>query len=398
MNTNSRRSFLKNSFIGISGTALIPSITASAGVKTINELPVRKLGKTGIQVPLISMGTSGASSTGFIKAAYDAGIRLFFSATYYGEGNNEILVGQALKDIPRSSYMVGTAASPDGMDMRSGTLSAAFTSEGYIKKAEESLKRFGMEQIDFVLLPFAGKKETVLHEGVLKAFEQLKKQGKVKYVGIASHSDSIEALDAAASSDIYDVAMIGYNFKSPDLEAYNQAIKRAAKAGIGIVGMKTTAGAGRNKTGPAVNVTAALKWVLKNEDITSIVSGMSSLDELQKNMAMLKNLNMTEQEINDLKLASVEMNKGLYCRQCKECIPQCPNELDIPTLMRSYMYAYGYKNREQAWYTLADAGIKGNPCSSCDGCNVNCSSGFDVKERITDIARLSDVPVEFVRA
>jgi uncharacterized protein len=103
MNTNNRRSFLKNSLIGISGTALIPSIAANAGVKTINELPVRKLGKTGIQVPLISMGTSGASSTGFIKAAYDAGIRLFFSATYYVEGNNEILVGQALKDLPRNS-------------------------------------------------------------------------------------------------------------------------------------------------------------------------------------------------------------------------------------------------------------------------------------------------------
>jgi predicted aldo/keto reductase-like oxidoreductase len=248
-----------------------------------------------------------------------------------------------------------------------------------------------------VLLPFAGKKETVQHEGVLKTFEQLKKQGKVRFVGIASHTDSIEALDAATASGVYDVAMIGYNFKSENAEAYNAAISRAAKAGIGIVAMKTTAGAFRNKTGPALNTNAALKWVLKNEDISSIVSGMSSTDELQKNIAMLQNLKMTDQEIKDLELAFNEKENSLYCQQCKQCIPQCPHSLDIPTLMRSYMYAYGYKNREQAWYTLADAGITGNPCNRCETCSVRCSSGFDIKGRIADISRLTDVPLDFVR-
>src|SRR5512133_79824 len=163
MKNNSRRSFLRNSLIGISGTALLPSFKATQN-NVLAALPTRTLGKTGMRVPLISMGTSGASNTVFIRAAYDAGIRLFFSATYYGEGNNEILVGQALKDLPRESYLVGTAASPDGLDMRAGTLNNTFTAEGYMKKAEESLKRFGLEQIDIVLLPFAGKKETVQHE------------------------------------------------------------------------------------------------------------------------------------------------------------------------------------------------------------------------------------------
>jgi uncharacterized protein len=402
MKTNNRREFLKRSIIGVSGATLLPgAINAYPGGSAINripqKLPERSLGKTGIKTPLISMGTSGTTNPNFVKAAYDAGIKLFFSATYYGEGNNEILVGDGLKGLQRDSFLVGTAASPDGLDRRSGTLTSEFTVEGYLKKAEDSLKRFGLDHIDILLLPYAGKKETVLHEGVLKTMEQLKKQGKVRFVGIASHSETVDALNAAASSGIYDMAMISYNFKTQNKDSLNQAIANAVKAGMGIVAMKTTAGAFRDKSGPPLNSDAALKWVLQNENIASIVSGMSSIEELQKNLAMIQNLKMSEQELKDLNLAAVDSGTGLYCQQCKQCIPQCPHQLDIPTMMRSYMYAYGYKNTEQAWYTLADTGISGNPCDQCPVCKVKCISGFDVKSKISDITRLRDVPLDFVR-
>jgi uncharacterized protein len=401
MNTNNRREFLKRSIIGVSGAALLPgTINAYAGESAIQfaqKLPERSLGKTGIKTPLISMGTSGTTNPNFVKAAYDAGIRLFFSANYYGEGNNEILVGEGLKGIPRDSFLVGTAASPDGLDRRSGTLTGEFTVDGYIKKAEDSLKRFGLDHIDILLFPYAGKKETVQHEGILKTMEQLKKQGKVRFVGIASHSDTVEALNAAVAAGIYDMAMISYNYKTQNKDMLDQAVANAVKAGMGVVAMKTTAGASRDKSGPPLNTNAALKWVLQNENITSIVSGMSSVEELQKNLTMIQNLKMSEQELKDLNLAAVGSGTGLYCQQCKQCIPQCPHQLDIPTLMRSYMYAYGYKNTEQAWYTLADSGISGNPCDQCDTCKVNCISGFDIKSKISDIARLRDVPLDFIR-
>ena len=142
----------------------------------IPVLPYRILGKTGIKTPLISLGAGNVNNSNFIKASYHAGIKLFFSATYYGEGNNEILVGEALKGLPRDSFVVGTAASPDGLDRRSGLLNEAFSVEAYMKKAEESLKRFGLDHIDILLFPYAGKKETVLHEGILKTMEQLNLQ------------------------------------------------------------------------------------------------------------------------------------------------------------------------------------------------------------------------------
>jgi len=403
MKNNNRREFLKKSLLGISGAALIPGVikgnTINASLDSVPpELPVRMLGKTGIKTPLISFGTSGALDTGFIRSAYEAGIKMFFSATYYGEGNNEKIVGEGLKGLPRDSFVVGTAVPPDGFDNRTGTFRQAFDADAYIKKAEGSLSRFGLDHVDFFLFPYAGKKETVLDQGVLKALDQLKKQGKTRFVGIASHSDTEEALKAAVSAGVYDVAMISYNYKIKNIDSLHSAVTEAAKAGIGIVAMKTIAGVYRDKSGPQLNSDAILKWALQNENISSIVSGMTSLEQLQKNLSMIKNLKMTEQELKDLNLAMLDSETGLYCQQCRQCIPQCPYNLDIPTIMRSYMYAYGYKNTSQAYHNLASVDLSGKPCEKCGSCSVSCSSGFDVKNKIMDISRLKDVPKDFLKA
>ena len=404
MKTNQRRDFLKKSILGVTGAALVPgtlkaTLNESLSVTAVPALPVRILGRTGIKTPLISMGTSGATNPGFIRTAYDSGIKLFFSATYYGEGNNEKLVGEGLKGLPRDSFVIGTAAPPDGMDTRSGTLTKTIDADAYIKKAEESLKRFGLEYVDIFMLPYAAKREVILNEGLLKAMQELKKQGKIRFAGIASHSLVDEALKAAADSKVYDVAMPAYNYKTENKESLNEALAYAAKAGVGIIAMKTTAGAFRDKsrTSP-LNTNAALKWVLQNENITSIVSGMSSVEELQKNIAMIQNLKITEEELKDLNLAGVKSEPSLYCHQCDDCIQQCPYKLDVPTIMRSYMYAYGYRNLEHAQYTLNQVDLSAKICQNCDVCSVNCIAGFDVKERIQDIARLKEVPREFLMA
>jgi uncharacterized protein len=401
MKNNNRREFLKKSIIGLSGVAILPGAISTKVHGTLTrtivpELPVRLLGRTGIKTPLISMGAAEASSPGFVRAAYEAGVKLFFSATYYGEGKNEQLVGEGLRGLPRESFVIGTAVPSDNLDNRTGIFKTPFNADAYLRKADGSLKRFGLDNVDFFLFPYAGKKETVLNEGVLKALETLKKQGKTRFVGIASHSDTEEALKAATEAGTYDVAMISYNYKINNKDSLNSVIAGAAKAGMGIVAMKTMAGGGRDKSEPPTNTDAILKWVLQNENIASIVSGMSSIEQMQQNLAMIRNLKMSEQELKDLNLAALDSEQSLYCLQCRQCIPQCPHNLDIPTAMRSYMYAYGYRNTQQAWYTLEDAGLPDKPCENCGSCNVKCTVRFDIKNKIQDISRLRDVPKDFL--
>jgi aryl-alcohol dehydrogenase-like predicted oxidoreductase len=286
MKKNQRREFLKKSLVEMCGATFIPGTWKATfgeyGKKgAVPSLASRKLGRTGIKTPLISMGTSEASSANLIRMGYDAGIKLFFSATYYGKGNNERLVGEALKDLPRDSFVVGTAATPEGFNPRAGTFPKDMTAQAYMKTAEESLKRFGLDHVDILLLPFAGKRESVIFDPILEAMTELKKQGKIRFAGIATHGFCEEALRAAADAKVYDMAMTAYNYKTKNKEAMNEALAYAAKAGMGIVAMKTTAGAARdkNRTQP-LNINAALKWVLQNENISSIVSGMSSVPKV----------------------------------------------------------------------------------------------------------------------
>jgi len=405
MKNDSRRDFLKKSLIGFSGAALLPgtlnkTYAGSVPFHAGSDLPVRTLGKTELKVPLISFGIEGVSAAGVIKAAYEAGIRMFFSATYYGEGNNEKLLGDAVKNLSRDTLIIGSAVIPKGVDYSGGIYTGESTYEGQMRTAEESLKRFGMDYLDFMLLPYAGKRESVFFEPLLRAMEDLKKQGKARFVGIATHSFQDEAIKAAADTKVYDVVMPGYNFLNDNLPEMHDAIEYAVKDGIGIIGMKAQAGAywDKERTQP-INSDAALKWVLKNDNITSVVSGMTNFDELQKNIVLIKgNLDLTDEEMKDLKLAANKISPGLYCRQCWQCTTQCTHNLDIPTIMRSYMYAYGYRNLEHARHTLDEAGLSSLACTDCEVCNVNCSAGFNVRQKVLDIAKLKDVPKDFLKA
>ena len=110
----------------------------------------------------------------------------------------------------------------------------------------------------------------------------------------------------------------------------------------------------------------------------------------------MRNLGLTEEEKQDLKLPLEGLSAGIYCQQCGKCISQCSKELDIPSAMRSYMYAYGYKNLAHAQQTLRNANLPQYPCSDCTTCQIDCTMGFDIKNKITDINRLSKVPDDFL--
>jgi hypothetical protein len=64
--------------------------------------------------------------------------------------------------------------------------------------------------------------------------------------------------------------------------------------------------------------------------------------------------------------------------------------------MRAYMYAYGYSSPAMAHSLLSEIGTSDNPCKDCIGCSVNCVKNFRIREKIADISRLVNVPVEFL--
>ena len=98
----------------------------------------------------------------------------------------------------------------------------------------------------------------------------------------------------------------------------------------------------------------------------------------------------------DLNPPAGDTTSGLYCQQWNKCVAQCPENLDIPTMRRIYMYAYGYRNLSLARHTMDRADQHGLSCKDCKECLVTCTMGFDVKGKILDIARIREIPEDMI--
>jgi predicted aldo/keto reductase-like oxidoreductase len=401
-NQKSRRYFMKTGLTGIAGISMFPTIAkgkidSPAANKETTIPPIsRTLGKTGIRIPVVSMGVMNADNPKLVEAALDSGIKMLDTAHGYQRGRNEEMIGKIIKNRPRDSYVIGTKIY-ESRDMKTGLFPAEATGDSIFEKFEISLKRLGIDHVDILYLHNISRKESLLFEPYLNALLKLKKQGKTNFIGVSTHVNEPEVIRAAADSKVYDVVLTAYNFRQPHWQKVKKAIEYAARAGLGIVAMKTQAGVywDRERLHP-INMTAALKWVLNDPNVHTAIPGFTTFDQIQLDLTVLKDLTLTREEKKDLEKGEKMSLAGLYCSQCGTCISQCTHQLDIPTLMRSYMYAYGYRNLGQARDTLLSANSHALPCYTCSTCSIKCTQGFNVREKILDISRLKNIPEEFL--
>jgi predicted aldo/keto reductase-like oxidoreductase len=396
-----RRRFIKTGILGLAGTA--------AGSNLLNAGPngsrlpsvekenfiYRTLGKTGIKLPVVSMGVMNADNPNLVAAALDSGITLLDTAHGYQKGKNEEMIGGVIKDRKRDSFVLATKVAY-AKDRKTGLYPPDKNVQSFEDEFNISLDRLGLDYVDILYIHGISVKETVFFEPALKFLEKVKKEGKARFVGFTTHRNEHEMLDAAVESGIYDVVLTAYNFRQKNKEEIGQAMARAAKAGIGIVAMKTQAGVfwDKERQDP-INMKAALKWVLQNENVHTSIPGYTAFDQMELDLTVMGDLTLTPEEKADLRLDVEEAHTGLYCQQCGTCEEQCPSNVDVPILMRGYMYAYGYKNLGLAYSTIEDLGSH-FPCTDCNSCSVVCPNGFDVPKKVQDIIRLKAVPQEFL--
>jgi uncharacterized protein len=391
-----RRGFLKSGIAGAAGVIAISPILASeqSAVKE-KEILYRTLGRTGIKVSVLGFGAGNANNLALFKAALDNGVNFFDTANCYQNGNNEVLLGNVFKGLPRKSFVIQTKVLLDGMTPE-GKPTVKTTAEGFLKNFSASLSKLRLDYTDILLIHNIWEPEVLEYKPILGALRKLKKQGKTKFIGFSVHKNMPALINAAASSDIWDVILTSYNYTLTNIEEMNAAIIKAGDAGIGIVAMKVMAGGGfldKEKTKP-IDALASMKWILSNPYVATSIPGISSFDQLNYNLKILGDINLTEKEKNDLLITKAE--PGMCCSGCLNCIPACPNRLPVPDLMRAYMYAYGYSKPSMAYALLGELGTGSSPCSTCESCKVVCSKNFNVKAKISDISRLVDVPSDFI--
>ncbi|HEX9933931.1 MAG TPA: aldo/keto reductase [bacterium] len=369
-----RRSFLSRTVRSIAAAGLFAPIArlteasqsdspTEGSRKTKLKLEHRVLGKTDLKLTTVGYGAMRTRDEAVIHRALDLGINYLDTARSYMGGQNEVTVGNVLKKR-RKEVHVATKFAPGSV-------------REILDSVDTSLKCLQTDYVDVIQAHGLSHVEAIQAPDTLEALRRLKKEGKARFIGFTTHTNQTQLLKAAVPLGVYDMILVTYNFKSsPDLTA---AIEEAAKAGIGIVAMKTQAGGySEAQMGGMSPHQASLKWVLQNKGVASTIPSMVNYDQLNENVqAMGSKMGFLDRKTLH---RYGEAIRTVYCRMCGECGGQCPFGVDVQEINRALMYLEGYGDAELAFQAFREIPAVAKPpvCRRCSECSVRCAHGLDL--------------------
>ncbi len=339
------------------------------------KLEYRTLGRTGLKVTTLGFGCMITSDPSVIERAADIGINYFDTARGYQQGNNERMVGAALKK-KRKDVVLSTKS-------HSGDRAAL------LADLDTSLRELGTDYVDIWYLHAKGAPGEV-HDDLIEAQHLAKQQGKIRFAGVSTHSGQQQVLPWMAQKGVFDVVLAAYNFSMD--QGMAEAIETAAKAGLGVVAMKVMAGGFRqlrskdpiyDKLQREGAMLSALKWVIKNKNVHTTIPSMTDMDQLDENLQGMARPFSTADE--KLLARQLEYIQPLYCRMCGKCEGTCAKGLPVADVLRYLTYAEGYGQfalGRENFLTLPSeqAAVR---CSDCDTCTVECPHGVRVADRMS---------------
>ncbi|HDQ45488.1 MAG TPA: 4Fe-4S dicluster domain-containing protein [bacterium] len=391
----SRRNFIGQTAAGLGLLGLGATRANSRDEAPEKKIITRTLGRTGLELPVVSMGVMNANVSDLVMESYRLGVRHFDTAWGYQGGNNERMLGRSIRQLGVRKEVVIATKFPAG-NLSGDNIEE--TMRVIRQRFEESLRRLDTDHVDILYFHGANDPSQVRSPEIRDLLSEFKKEGKMRFSGISCHSNTTAVVNAMTESGSWDVALITLNFAMADDTTYIRALRGAADKGIGLIAMKTQAGGdwwrnARQKStrfdGP-LNQSAMLKWVLNNPFITTAVPGYTTFDQLREDIAVAYDLSYTEEEEKFLGDREIQMGLG-FCRQCGSCTARCPKHVDIPTLMRSHMYAFQYHNLEQAHAAIREIAPRYGlaECLDCAVCSAACVRSVAVPERIRELKQLA---------
>jgi L-galactose dehydrogenase len=269
----------------------------------------RPLGKTGLSLPVLSFGASslGAEFRAVdineairaVHVALECGMNFIDTSPFYGRGMSEVLLGVALKDVPRDSYLLGTKLG------RYDKAHFDFSAKRVVESVDVSLHRMGVDHLDICLchdIEFVPMQQIV--DETLPALRKVQQQGKVRFVGVSGYPMKMfrfvldqTDLDVVLSYNHYTLQNTMFGDLVPYLKSKNVGIMNAAPFSARLLTnaplppwhratpeVRTIAKrAADHCASRGVDIAQlALQYSIANPDMTTCITGSASPDRVRE--------------------------------------------------------------------------------------------------------------------
>ncbi len=357
-----RRDFVKT--VGLAGLAVAGA--GVTGAMATPEAPVadkativpkRPLGKTGVAVSILNLGCmfDTINNQLLLKQCLKWGVTFWDTAEHYGNTLSEEGIGRFLARNPEARKEVFLVTK---LQAKGGN---------FTERLDKCLERLQTSYVDLFFVPaLTGIDEMTPFKDWAA---EMKKAGKIKAFGFSTHTNMEDCLLGAAKLDWIDAVMTTYNFQVMNNPQMQEAVNACAKAGIGLVAMKSQAGRPVSaKTASETKLEmverflkrgftdkqAKLKVIWENSHFASICSQMPNLTILSANVAAaLDQTKLAREEFDSLRRYALE-TKSDYCAGCgKICREAVGGAVPVNEVMRCLMYHRYYGEPDLARLTFA---------------------------------------------
>ena len=393
-----RREFMKGAVAVGAGLGAVAQAqeAAQAPATGPKQVPRKKLGSTGVDIPIILMGCCQKLDPQYDKRlhrAYKLGVDYLDTAQMYADGQSHKTIAPFIKQIgDRKKLFIASKVFMS---------KAEASPEGFKRELDSSLAELETDYLDLFYLHMAHD-PLYVSPPYLKMAEELKKAGKIRFFGITVHDGTVPQMlneAAKAGSGAIDAVMFRYNFRQYGDKELNTAIDACKQAGLGLVAMKTLAAIPDDaeeivpfKSDTFNLVQAKLKSVWADQRIDAVASQMMNVQQVIENTAAaMTETQLTMSEFHQLNQLAAR-TAHLYCTGCQQhCENRVEGPLRIADTMRYLMYYQSYPGQqEEAKRLYARLRPEERDFEQLDLGEAAraCPQGIDIARRLGDAKRM----------
>lgn len=359
----------------------------------------RKMENLGIETSLLGFGCmrfpilengeiNEPEAEKMLDKAIAEGVNYIDTAYPYHGGKSEIVTGKILKKYDRDSFYLATKL----------PLWLVNSLEDVDRLFEEQLSKLQTDYIDFYLMHALGKErwDAMKKLEVVERLEKLKEEGRIKYLGFSFH-DSYEVFEEILNYREWDFCQIQLNYMDAEEQAGVKGASLAASKNVPLVIMEPVKGGSLavfaddimgkfHAINPEASAASfALRWVGSLPGVKVILSGMSTMEQVEDNLKTFGNfkpLSEAEQKmIAEVKGTLVSRVQN-GCTGCRYCMP-CPAGVDIPGCFRTWNTYHMYQNYNMVkgrWENEIGDAKQAKNCVKCGKCEQACPQKLSIRQ------------------